>query len=280
MTLNLEAVGREVDGGTVEWTSTDAILYALGVGAGADPIRELEFTTENSEGIAQRVLPTFPVVLGGGGGADLGDFSMTQVLHAEQTVELFADLPAEGRLRRTHRVAEMLDKGKDALIRFGTTFADVDSGAQVAATSSTIFVRGEGGFGGERGTSTPWSAPAREPDHVISFPTRRDQALLYRLSGDRNPLHSDPAFAARAGFAEPILHGLCGYGFTGRALLQVIGGDPSRFGAMSARFASPVLPGEEFTVRVWSEGDGSHLFEVSVAERVVLTRGAFRERAR
>ncbi len=281
MTLNLDAVGTVADGGYAEWTSTDAILYALGVGAGAaDPQRELAYTTENSAGVTQRVLPTFPVILSGGGGIDLGDFSMTQVLHAEQSVTLYADLPPEGRLRRTHRVIEMLDKGDDALILIGASFVDPQTGAAVAETTTTIFVRGEGGFGGPRGASTPWSVPEREPDAVVVLPTRRDQALLYRLSGDRNPLHSDPTFAAEAGFDMPILHGLCGYGFTGRALLTLVDDDPSRFGSMSARFAAPVLPGAEFEVQMWRRDESTHHFQVLVDDRPVLTRGVFTERAR
>lgn len=281
MTLNLDAVGTQADGGFAEWSSTDAILYALGVGAGAqDPLSELAYTTENSSGVAQRVLPTFAVVLGGDRAVDLGDFSMTQVLHAEQSVTLHADLPPEGRLRRTNRVIEMLDKGTDALVTFGARFTDPETDATVAETTSTIFVRGEGGFGGPRGTSTPWTAPPRDPDVVVRDVTRRDQALLYRLSGDRNPLHSDPVFAARAGFDTPILHGLCGYGFTGRALLSVVDDDPSRFGSMSARFASPVLPGAELEVRIWRTDESTHLFEVFVGDRPVLTRGVFTERAR
>ncbi len=281
MTLNLDAVGTQTDGGFAEWTSTDAILYALGVGAGAaDPRRELEYTTENSAGVAQRVLPTFPVVLGGGGGTDLGDFSMTQVLHAEQSVTLHADLAPEGRLRRTNRVIEMLDKGDDALIVVGASFTDPETGAAVAETTSTIFVRGEGGFGGPRGASTAWSVPEREPDAVVLLRTRPDQALLYRLSGDRNPLHSDPAFAAKAGFSTPILHGLCGYGFTGRALLSLVDDDPSRFGSMSARFAAPVLPGAELEVQMWRTDAAAHSFQVLVDGRAVLSRGVFTERAR
>lgn len=281
MSVNRESVGVDVAAPPVEWSHTDAILYALGVGAGSsDPTRELEYTTENSAGVTPRVLPTFAVVLAGGSTLSLGDFSMTKVLHAEQSVTLHADLPVEGALERTQRIHEVLDKGTDALITFGTRFADPATGAPVAETTSTIFVRGEGGFGGDRGSSAPWDVPDREPDLVVEQPTRRDQALLYRLSGDRNPLHSDPAFAARAGFDTPILHGLCGYGFVGRALLGLIDADPSRFGSMTARFASPVLPGDTFQVRAWWVEPGVAHFEARVDDRVVLTRGVFTERGR
>ncbi|MGV8882318.1 MAG: MaoC/PaaZ C-terminal domain-containing protein [Rhodoglobus sp.] len=278
MALNLEAIGQETDGGVVSWTSKDAILYALGVGAGsADPSRELEFTTENSAGVTQRLLPTFPVVLGGQSSLNLGDFSMAQVLHAEQSVETFAELPVEGTLRVTSRVEAVHDKGEDALILVSAEFRD-DDAVLLARTTSTIFVRGEGGFGGERGESVTWERPDREPDASIVYETRKDQALIYRLSGDRNPLHSDPAFAAKAGFPQPILHGLCGYGFTGRALLTLVDNDPARFGLMSARFSSPVLPGDSLQVNTWRVGGGSHLFEVLSSGRPVLTRGIFEER--
>jgi acyl dehydratase len=118
-----------------------------------------------------------------------------------------------------------------------------------------VFIRGEGGFGGDRGPSAAWERPEREPDQRVSSQTRPDQALLYRLSGDRNPLHSDPAFAARAGFPRPILHGLCTYGVTGRLLLHALcGSDPGRFRSMRARFSRPVLPGARLTVSIWVDG--------------------------
>ena len=279
MPLNVDAVGREWDAGTSTWTSKDALLYALGVGAGApDPLAELEFTTENSHDVAQRVLPTFAVVAGGWtgtgqAGPSLGDFPIQAILHAEQSITLHGELPAEGSVRLTSTVAGMYDKGRDALIVTESRAADAATGAPLYETSATIFVRGEGGFGGDRGPSTPWTVPDRPADHVVTYPTRTDQALLYRLSGDRNPLHSDPWLARQAGFDRPILHGLCTYGFTGRALLHsVCGSDPARFGGMSARFSAPVFPGQELAVHVWADGDG-WLFQTRVGDTVVLDRG-------
>jgi acyl dehydratase len=151
----------------------------------------------------------------------------------------------------------------------------VADGAPLFTTSMGAFIRGEGGWGGDRGPSSRFEAPDREPDHEVTYPTRTDQALLYRLSGDRNPLHSDPKFAAMAGFPRPILHGLCTYGFTGRALLHTVcGGDPAGFRSMSGRFSSPVFPGESLTVRVWVEGDGEAVFQTLGPDgRVVLDGG-------
>jgi len=223
------------------------------------------------------VLPTFTVLLGSSaiGGPALGDFHLAQILHAEQAITLHRPLPVEGTSRSTARLEGFYDKGSGALIVLESSVVDVTTGEPLARTRTGIFVRGEGGFGGPRGGSEPWTVPDRPADHVVSYRTRPDQALLYRLSGDRNPLHSDPWFAAQAGLDRPILHGLCTYGFTGRALLHAVcGSDPAAFGGMSARFTSPVVPGEELTVHVWDEG-GSCLFRTKVGDRVVLDRGVF-----
>ncbi|MGP4017548.1 MaoC/PaaZ C-terminal domain-containing protein [Saccharopolyspora sp. 5N708] len=280
MTLNLDLVGQEWDSGERSWTSTDTILYALGVGAGADdPQTELAFTTENSHAVTQQVLPTFAVLLpSNGDGPVLGDFEMAQVLHAEQSVTLHGSLPSAGTARTTSRVVGFYDKAPNALITIESSSVEAGSGRLLAELRSTIFVRGEGGFGGNRGSACPWSLPERLPDHTMSYRTRSDQALLYRLSGDRNPLHSDPWLAARAGFERPILHGLCTYGFTGRALLHAVcDSDPAAFAAMSARFAAPVRPGQELTVVIWDEGETCY-FQTRVGDTVVLDRGVFSRR--
>ncbi|MGI5269793.1 MaoC/PaaZ C-terminal domain-containing protein [Nonomuraea sp. CA-218870] len=281
MALNLDLAGKEWEGAGRRWTSTDAILYALGVGAGAeDPLTELPFTTENSHDVSQQVLPTFAVMIGGTGGSmpPLGDFDIAQVLHAEQSITLHGALPPEGSTVTRSRVAAFYDKGPNAIAVLESTVMDAASGKVLAESSTGTFIRGEGGFGGDRGSAAAWERPAREPDHVVTYRTRPDQALLYRLSGDRNPLHSDPWLAAKAGFGRPILHGLCTFGFTGRALLHTAcGSDPEVFGAMSARFASPVFPGQELTVALWDDGD-TWLFQTTVAGQVVLDRGTFTRR--
>jgi acyl dehydratase len=261
MPLNLEVVGSTSDPVERSWTSKDCLLYALGVGAGSlDPVGfELEFTTENSADVVQRVLPTFVAVVGGGGPprASLGTFDPAKLVHGEQSIRLFAPIPTDGTIRTTSVVTGIYDKGSGAVVVGESTSEDAATGVRLFVATTSLFIRGEGGFGGERGPSAgSRPAPEREPDELITYATRPDQALLYRLSGDRNPLHSDPVFAKRAGFDRPILHGLCTYGFTGRALLHTLcGSDPARFGAMHGRFSRPTYPGDTLTISIWSDAD-------------------------
>lgn len=275
MPLNHDVIGVESQPHERSWTSKDTLLYAVGVGAGLDdPLRELPFTTENSAGVRQMVLPTFAVLAASGGGrGDLGDFNPAMLVHAEQGFQLHRPLPPAGSAFVTSKVTGIWDKGSGALVTSESTAVDAD-GEPMVTSYSSIFIRGEGGFGGERGPGDDWAAPEREPDHRVTHRTRPEQALLYRLSGDRNPLHSDPAFAARAGFERPILHGLCTYGVTGRALLHAVAGsDPARFAAMFGRFSKPVFPGESLTVSLWCDG-GSVLFRTTKDDgTVVIDRG-------
>lgn len=282
MGIDPSAVGRTSAPYLRAWDDTETLLYALAVGAGQrDPHAELDLTTENSEGVAQQVVPTFAVILGQFGApaghedVSFGDVGLEQIVHGDQEVRLQRPLPPSGRLEIRRGIAAIHDKGAGAVVVTEATGTDPDSGELVLTSRSGIFVRGGGGFGGDRGPAPePWELPDREPDHVVTYATRPDAALLYRLTGDRNPLHADPAFARRAGFERPILHGLATYGFTCRALLEtVLEGDASRFAAMSGRFTRPVLPGEELTVSVWRE-DGGALFRTSTGEdAVVLDRG-------
>jgi acyl dehydratase len=265
------------------WDSKDALLYAVGVGAGlGDPLQELEFTTENCEGIEQKALPTFGVLVAQTRtGRSLGNFDRAMLVHAEQYFELHRPLPVAGTVRTTSTVTGIYDKGSGALVVTENVAVDAATGEPLVTSRSGTFIRGEGGFGGPRGTDPPWELPDRAPDHQVARETRPEQALLYRLSGDRNPLHVDPKFAARGGFSRPILHGLCTYGVTGRALLSVLcNGDPARFRSMSGRFSRPVLPGEPLTVRVWLTGDGeTALFQTTRADgTVVIDRGRVRFR--
>src|SRR5262245_4524479 len=209
MPLDHSLVGVESEPGERSWDSTDAILYALGVGAGlGDPMRELEFTTENAEGVEQKVLPTFGVLIARAGRRrGLGDFDPAMLVHAEQGLALHRPLPVQGKARTTSRVTAIWDKGSGALVTSEAVTVDAVSGEALVTTRASTFIRGEGGFGGERGPSERWQRPERRPDERIVYETRPEQALLYRLSGDRNPLHSAPRFAARAGFSRPILHG-------------------------------------------------------------------------
>jgi acyl dehydratase len=269
MGLNLDAVGMTSEPSERSWDHRDALLYALGVGAGAlDPTGfELEFTTENSTGVTQKVLPTFATIVGQGGRvmSDLGDIDMTKLVHGEQTIILHGEIPVSGTIRITTTVAGMYDKGSGGLVVLESESVDAATGTPAFTTRTGLFIREAGGFGGPRGpegdedsTLAGQPLPTREPDEVVTYAVRPDQALLYRLSGDRNPLHSDPAFAKRAGFDRPILHGLCTYGFTGRGLLHMVcGSDPARFGSMRARFSRPTLPGDTLSISVWDVGDES-----------------------
>ena len=274
MPINPDAAGSVGQPAEFSWTSKDSLLYAMGVGAGvSDPTGfELEFTTENSNDVIQRALPTQVVVMGGGSTPGFGDFNPVHLLHAEQAITLHQPVPAAGTAVATGRVGPIYDKGKAALVYLETDVADVD-GNPIWNTRSGLFIGGEGGWGGDRGPATEWHFPDRDADHVVAYPTRPDQALLYRLNGDRNPLHSDPTFAAAAGFDKPILHGLCTYGFTGRALLHALcDSDPARFGGMGGRFKSPVVPGETLEVHAWEE-DGRVMFQTRVGDRVVFDHG-------
>lgn len=279
MPINPDAVGNTSEPSEITWTSKDSLLYALGVGAGVtDPTGfELEFTTENTKDTSQKALPTQVVVMGAGGGLDFGDFNLAALLHGEQSIELHQTVPAEGTAIGVGKVLAIYDKGKAALVRLETTVTDND-GNPLWTSRNGLFISGEGGWGGDRGPANDWALPDRDADQVISYTTRDDQALLYRLNGDRNPLHSDPSFAAMAGFDKPILHGLCTFGFTGRALLHgLCGSDPDNFGSMGGRFKSPVMPGEQLDIHMWNEGDET-LFQTRVGDRVVFDAGVFTNR--
>ena len=276
MPLNHDIVGVSGEPAERSWSTPDVLLYALAVGAGqADPLSELEFTTENSVGVTTRVLPTFANLLGRGGrGRSLGDFNPAALVHAEQAFTLEAPLPLEGTARTVSRVIGMYDKGSGALIVTESSATDAATGAPLATTRGSVFIRGEGGFGGERGPSgADWDMPTRPAELTVNYQTRPEQALLYRLTGDRNPLHSDPTFAAKGGFSRPILHGMCTYGFTGRALLHAVcGSDPARFHSMEGRFTRPVTPGDELTISVWVDG-GTAYFRTTSNGVVVIDRG-------
>jgi acyl dehydratase len=292
MGLNPEAVGTTSEPADRSWDHKDALLYALGVGAGAlDPTGfELDLTTENSVGISQRVVPTFATIIGQGGRAmlTLGDFDPAMLVHGEQSIHLHREIAPEGTVRSVTKVAGMYDKGSAGLVVLESESRDAASGELAFTNRTALFIRGAGGFGGPRnpeGDEETMLAveplPAREPDEVVSYTTRPDQALLYRLNGDRNPLHSDPTFAKRAGFDRPILHGLCTYGFTGRALLHTVcGSDPARFAAMRARFSKPTMPGDTLSISIWDIGAqaaGFHRFRTETQRgETVIDAGLFK----
>jgi acyl dehydratase len=288
MALDYSLVGELGEPHERTWTSTDALLYAVGVGAGlGEPVSELQFTTENSEGITQQVLPTFAVLISQAAtGRNLGDFDRAQLVHAEQSFELHRPLPVSGTVRTVSTVSGIYDKGSGALVVIQNEAVDAATSEPMVTARSGLFIRGGGGFGGERGSAERWERPERPADHQVVLPTRPEQALIYRLSGDRNPLHADPKFAARGGFARPILHGLCTYGVTGRALLHSLcGSDPARFASMSGRFTHPVMPGDTLTTSIWianaatPDGGGTAQFQTATQDgTVVIDRGLIRFR--
>ncbi|MEY2476039.1 MAG: hypothetical protein QOG87_1354 [Actinomycetota bacterium] len=281
MPINPDAVGAESEPVETSWTSKDALLYAVGVGAGSvDPAQELQFTTENSQNIDQQVLPTFAVIVGMGGGAfsKIGDFNWAMLVHGEESIELNGPIPVEGKVRTTSRITGIYDKGSGAVVATEAESVDVATGNPLFKTRMSAFIRGEGGFGGDRGPSGGKNqAPDRAPDHKVTYETRADQALTYRLSGDRNPLHSDPEFAKLAGFDRPILHGLCTYGFTGRALLHSLcDSDPARFKSMDARFSKPVMPGDTLTISMWVDGNEAVFRTETQNGEIVIDNGLCR----
>ena len=282
MPMNLEGVGGVSDPGANAWTSKDALLYALGIGAGqADATGfELEFTTENSMNTEQRVFPTLPVVVAMGGGANApkwGDFDFRMLLHGEQGVTVHGPIPADGEVTTVQRLVGIYDKGKAAVVRLENVSTYLD-GTPAFTTRFAAFIRGEGGCGtaGDE-IADPPKVPERAPDHEVAYAVRPDQALLYRLSGDRNPLHSDPELAKFAGFDRPILHGLCTYGFSGRALLHTLcGSDVAKFKSMDNRFSKPVMPGDTLTIRMWVVTPGNAQYQtVNQDGAVVIDGGVF-----
>lgn len=279
MPIDPNAVGSRGRPTERSWTSTDSLLYAVGVGAGQDPAAaaELAFVTENSMDVAQQALPTMAVVLADVSSAfgGIGTFNPAMLVHGEQSVVWHGELPPTGTLRATPEITAIWDKGSGAVVEATARAVDGATDAPLFDLTMSAFIRGEGGWGGERGPSVPAEVPDREPDHVVAAATRPEQALLYRLSGDRNPLHSDPAFASMAGFERPILHGLCTYGFAGRALLHALcDGNPAQLRSMYGRFSSPVFPGEALHTSIWRTGDGDAVFRTAGADgRVVLDAG-------
>jgi acyl dehydratase len=267
MAFDFDLVGQTLGPDTFDYDWTRVALYALGCGATTD---ELDLVLETR---GPKVLPSFAVVptfgplhaallrLGG---------NMLTLVHGTQKIVMHRPIPPSGRLSTTLRLKGLYDKGKGALAILETETRDAD-GQPIFDTEWGIFYRGEGGFGGERGPETPPFAPpeGRAPSHRVEHTTAATQALLYRLgSGDLNPIHSDPAVAARAKFPQPILHGLCTFGYVGRAAVQTLcGGDPHRLRSFEGRFSAPVFPGETIVTELWETGPGEALVAASVSPR-------------
>jgi acyl dehydratase len=281
-----KAVGASLGEREGGWVPDDVILYHLGIGAGVPPTDagELEYTYEKS----LKVLPSFVVVAGGrrpSSGAVSGfkipgvEFNLAQLLHGEQDIEIHRPLPTAAETRTTGRVKDVFDKGKAALVILEYDTSDAEG--PLYTTRMSAFIRGEGGFGGPAGPRAGNVAPEREPDGVVESRTLPQQALLYRLNGDKNPLHADPEFAKTAGFDRPIIHGLCSYGIACKAVVDAaLGGDPTRVARYQARFAGVAFPGETYLTSWWKEGDRI-LLSVSSRERgaPIITNAAITLRA-
>ena len=253
--ISKDIVGVTFDPLDFQWSSRDAILYALGVGA--TPEAELDYVYENK---GPRVLPTYAVIpgmLSMGGLMGKVEINLGMLLHGEQGITLHRELPADDKVQVIGKVKAVWDKGKAAVIE--TEGVIQDSQGPLATTTSTLFIRGAGGFGGDRGPSTEGvnEPPDRQPDHVVTDHVFAQQGAIYRLSGDLNPMHIDPEFARNFGFDTPFLHGLCTYGIVGRAILSTVcGGDAARFEHFSARFADRVMYGDDIVTKIWVTAPG------------------------
>jgi acyl dehydratase len=266
---------------TQRYTARDTILYALGCGAAVEnPLAPDDLQYVYEKGL--KALPTFAAVLGGVFNwiADpRTGIDMNKVLHGEQFLTIHRALPVEGEVVAQETVQEIYDKGaaKGAVLYVQRTIRNAADGALLATVGYSIFMRGNGGFGGSAdGQPQPFAMPDGPADGAIDLVTRPEQAAIYRLSGDQNPLHIDPAVARSAGFDRPILHGMCSYGIAGRAIVKLrCGGDASRLRTLNLRFSTPVYPGETLRTEVWDVAPGQLAFRVRALERdvIVLNNG-------
>lgn len=265
-------VGTTFDPIPYQWNSKDTMLYALGVGC--VPEKELEFVYE---GRGPKVLPTFGVIPGMmalGGMMGKIEMNLATLLHGEQSIIQHRPLPSDGSVECVGRISEIWDKGKAAVVGVEGTVRDKDG--PICTTKATVFLRGQGGFGGDRGPSSDGinNPPDRAPDHVYEETTLPQQGAIYRLSGDRNPIHIDPGFAQMSGFKGPFLHGLCTYGFVGRHILHTLcGSDPARFVSFEARFADQVWPGDQIITKMWITAPGEAIVQAETQKgNVVLSK--------
>ncbi len=270
--MQLKSVGDEF-----RYTDREAMLYALGVGFGRDPLHaaELKFVYEND----LQTVPTFATVIGWGQATlARSGINYLMVVHGEQRLTLHQPLPAQAEVVADERVTGCIDKGegKGALILMEKVIREKQTGGKLCTLGSTIFARGDGGFGGPKeGAPAPHALPARAPDLEVACDTRPDQTFLYALSGDRNPLHRDPNVAKLAGYPRPILHGLCTYGTACRAVVSsVCKYDAKRITGFDARFSAPVFPGETIVTEIWVDGCVvSFRCKLKEREAVVLNNG-------
>jgi acyl dehydratase len=261
------------------YTAKDTMLYALSVGLGADPVdeRQLAFVYEKN----LKVLPTMAVILGYPGSwmeDPATGINFTMVVHGEELIRLHRPLPAQGRVVARHHITRVVDKGagRGALVIYDKDLHDGETGEKLATVTHTTFCRGDGGFSaGDEPTPPPPRVPNRAPEILCEMATLPQQALLYRLSADMNPLHADPATARAAGFRAPILHGLATYGIAGHALLKTFCDyDPAVLRSLQVRFSAPVYPGETLRFEFWREGrEVAFRARVAAREVTVLDHG-------
>ena len=266
-----KARGARLPDGQASYEKDDVILYHLGLGAGVpatDP-KELEYTYEKN----LKVLPSFAVIpafgsMGGIANVPGMSFNFAMLLHGEQEVILHRPLPVEAKLKTSAHIPEIYDKGKAALVILEATAKNAADDQPLFTNRFSLFIRGEGGFGGDSGPKAGNVAPDRKPDGVIERKTLEQQALIYRLSGDKNPLHADPEFAKLGGFDTPIIHGLCSYGIACKAIVDsVLDGDVAQVARYQARFAGVAFPGETYRIKYWKDGAKRILIEASSVER-------------
>lgn len=270
---------------TRDYDEDDAILYALGIGIGQDPVDPLQLRFVFEDGL--QTLPTMAVVLGFPG-PWLSDpatgIDYTRVVHGEQHLEILRPLPVRGTVRCVNRVAALVDKGagKGAAVTVVREIHDAANGELLSRQTSILLARGDGGFGAgdaASGALTLAPVPDSTPDATFRWRVPPQSALIYRLSGDRNPLHADPARATRAGFERPILHGLASFGIAGFAAIAALcDGDPGRLCTIGVRFSAPVLPGDTLEIDFWHIATGDAAFRARAMERdrIVLANGHVR----
>jgi acyl dehydratase len=273
-------VGAELPAAPFSWEDDDVILYNLAVGGGDPPTdpAELKYVYEGDLRAVPSfgTIPPFPTMMGIGSVEGL-DINLAQILHGSQELTVHGPIPTSGSVTQSGWIIDVFDRGKGALVVAEVVSVLEKTGDLLFTNRSSIYVRGEGGFGGNRGPDPSDAPPHRDADHVVETPTLPQQALLYRMaSGDRNPLHADPSFAAFAGFDRPILHGLCTFGMVAKTVVEsALGGVPERMAGFRARFSGHVFPGETLLTRIWETNDRL-LVETATVERgaTVLSNAA------
>jgi acyl dehydratase len=273
------ALGSELPGTIFSWDQDDVILYNLALGAGVPPEdpAELKYAYEGDlvPVPSYATIPPFSMMMSLGEVPGL-DLDLSKILHGDQTLTIHRPIPTSGTVSQGGRIVDIYDRGRGALIVLEVSSVLEKTGETLFTNRAGVYVRGEGGFGGDPGPASGSEPPTgRQPDHVVESSTLPQQALLYRMaSGDKNPLHADPAFAAFAGFERPILHGLCTYGVVLKAVTEsALGGDPTQVGSYYARFTGHVFPGETLVTSIWDSDDGLVL-ETTTKERGTKVLGS------